>query len=146
MPGRININTAPVHVIAAAIPPTLADPNAADPTKVVGFSALQLAQAIVDNRPYQKLSDLLTKVTEFGQYDTGGAWEDENVGMQSIEDDIEGTPRPLDGDNNGSALFDIGAYEFVIDCPPGPVVYVDADAVGLEDGSSWADAFTQVVE
>ena len=89
LPGRININTAPMHVIAAAIPPTLADPNAADPTKTVTFSALQLAQAIVDGRPYQKLSDLLTNVSEFGQYDTGGAWEGENVGAQSIEDDIE---------------------------------------------------------
>jgi hypothetical protein len=95
LPGRININTAPVHVIAAAIPPALADPNAADPTKAVTFSALQLADAIVKNRPYEKLSDLLNKtalIPIFKQYDDSGTtsvWKDENVGMQSIEDDIE---------------------------------------------------------
>lgn len=88
LPGRININTAPVHVIAAAIPPVLADPNAADSTKVVAFSALDLAEQIVANRPYKKLSDLL-KISRFKEYTTGGAWADENVGAQSIENDIE---------------------------------------------------------
>ena len=95
LPGRININTAPVHVIAAAIPPTLADPNAADPAETVTFSALQLADAIVNERQnngaYTKLSDLLTRVPEFKQYDDSGTgvWVNENVGAQSIEDDIE---------------------------------------------------------
>lgn len=92
LPGRININTAPVYVIAAAIPPTLADPNAADPAEVVTMSALQLAQRIVEYRessgPFSKISDLLN-IPEFVQYSTGGAWEDENVGMQSIDNDIE---------------------------------------------------------
>jgi hypothetical protein len=53
IPGRININTAPVHVIAAAIPPqlvmTAGDPNA----------TMTLAGDIVANRPYRKLGDLL---------------------------------------------------------------------------------------
>ncbi|MDH4201656.1 MAG: general secretion pathway protein GspK [Phycisphaerae bacterium] len=95
VPGRININTAPVHVIAAAIPPTLADPNAADPDEAVAFSALQLAQEIVNYRespsgPFESLSELLD-VTGFKQYDDSGAgaWMGENVGTQSIEDDIE---------------------------------------------------------
>ena len=92
LPGRININTAPVHVIAAAIPPTLADPNIIDPNGVVAFSALDLAQTIVDyrdtNGPYKKLSDLLN-ISGFKQYTTGGIWADENVGQQSIDDDIE---------------------------------------------------------
>jgi hypothetical protein len=92
LPGRININTAPVHVIAAAIPPVLADPNAADPDETVTFSALDLARQIVNRRnahgPYTKLSDLL-KIDRFKQYDAGGEWADENVGMQSIEHDIE---------------------------------------------------------
>lgn len=88
LPGRININTAPVHVIAAAIPPTLADPNAADPDKTVAFSSLQLAQEIVNHRPYAKLSDLLAKVPRMKQY-SAGPWKDENVGMQSIDNDIE---------------------------------------------------------
>ena len=91
LPGRININTAPVHVIAAAIPPTLADPNAADPAETVGFSALQLAQKIVEGRPYQKISDLLN-ISEFKQYIGSQTWADPdagNVGAQSIADDIE---------------------------------------------------------
>ena len=80
LPGRININTAPVHVIAAAIPPSLVDPNMANPL------SLNLAQQIVANRPYQNLSQLLT-VPGFSMYDnqlTGY-----NVGQQSIQGDIE---------------------------------------------------------
>lgn len=91
LPGRININTAPAHVIAAAIPPTLADPNAADPTETVTFSALDMAEAIVDyrqNGPFSTLGDLLN-VPGFTQYTTGGTWEDTNVGQQSIDNDIE---------------------------------------------------------
>jgi len=88
LPGRININTAPLHVIAAAIPPVLADPNAADPDKTVTFSSLQLAEEIIQHRPYAKLADLLTKVPRMKQY-SDGPWKEENVGMQSISDDIE---------------------------------------------------------
>ncbi|MHC5083945.1 MAG: hypothetical protein ACYTET_08430, partial [Planctomycetota bacterium] len=40
------------------------------------------------NGPYKKLSDLLN-ITEFKQYTTGGAWVAENVGLQSLDDDIE---------------------------------------------------------
>jgi hypothetical protein len=85
LPGRININTAPVHVIAAAIPPTLADPNIPF-TGPSGFSALDLADAIVANRPYEKLSDLLS-VPQMKRF--ANQPDNTNAGEQSIEDDIE---------------------------------------------------------
>ena len=86
LPGRVNINTAPKHVIAAAIPPTLADPNIPF-TGPSGFSALNLADAIVAGRPYHKLSDLLSNVSQMKLFID--QTDNTNAGMQSIEDDIE---------------------------------------------------------
>lgn len=37
---------------------------------------------------------------------------------------------------------DIGAYEFV--CPAGSLLYVKANAVGANNGTSWTDAFTKL--
>ena len=86
LPGRININTAPVHVIAAAIPPTLAA------IKSSGYDALSMAQEIVGNRPYGHLAELLS-LPSFNHLST----DSQNVGFtaasggddQSIIDDIE---------------------------------------------------------
>lgn len=80
LPGRININTAPLYVIAAAIPPTLviADPN--DPQTPLFF-----ARQIVANRPYKQISDLL-KIPAFRKFETHASI---NVGNQSIRNDIE---------------------------------------------------------
>ena len=50
--------------------------------------------------------------------------------------DQDGKPRINDGDNNGTATVDMGAYEY------GPIeIYVDDNAIGANDGSSWEDAF-----
>lgn len=90
LPGRININTAPVHVIAAAIPPTLIDPDVANgPIQPTAFSAQRLAQGIVNyrnmNGPYKKVSDLLN-LPIFEKYVTTSPVD---VGSKSIQDDIE---------------------------------------------------------
>ncbi len=105
LPGRININTAPMHVIAAAIPPKLADDNVGTPIPVT-FSALQMASAVVEyrqsNGPYERLSDLLNIWVDlnsngiqdlnenvFQRYYTNGLSQAVNTGQQSINDDIE---------------------------------------------------------
>lgn len=54
--------------------------------------------------------------------------------------DLEGNPRFY---NNGTV--DMGAYEYQGDfapcCPDGEVIFVDANASGMGDGTSWDDAF-----
>jgi parallel beta-helix repeat protein/predicted outer membrane repeat protein len=59
---------------------------------------------------------------------------DPNYVPEPNETDLDGNPRVLDGDNDGNSVVDIGAYEHRI-------IYVDADANGANNGTSWEDAF-----
>jgi hypothetical protein len=75
LPGRININTATREVIRAAIPPSLT------------WNANDLATEIVSNRPFEKISDLLTYPNSgFAEWGNNGA---EDVGDSNVKDDFE---------------------------------------------------------
>ena len=80
LPGRININTAPLHVIAAAIPPQLVMATTTDTNH-----ALALAQQIINNRPYERVSDMLN-IAAFRKFQTDASV---NVGDQAMLGDFE---------------------------------------------------------
>ncbi|CAA7069612.1 right-handed parallel beta-helix repeat-containing protein [Lentimonas sp. CC11] len=52
--------------------------------------------------------------------------------------DITGSSRVVDGDQDGTATIDLGAYE------QADLIYVDASASGLGNGTTWDDAFTSL--
>jgi hypothetical protein len=52
--------------------------------------------------------------------------------------DLEGKPRIIDGIPDGNLVVDMGAYETLTEPR---THYVDADADGANDGTSWEDAF-----
>ena len=66
-----------------------------------------------------------------------------------LSTDCDGNPRLHDDPGKtdtgipvGSVVVDMGAYEFQGVTPPPGVIFVDSAAPGLNDGSSWDDAFT----
>ncbi len=89
LPGRININTAPQYVIAAAIPPNLVM-TSSDPAWWI--NPVTLAEQIVHGRPYTKLSDLVDAAMKpslayaMQKYFGSGST---NVGDIGIENDYE---------------------------------------------------------
>lgn len=60
---------------------------------------------------------------------------------EPIPHDLGATPRI------GLLRVDLGAFEVPSPvCPPGPILYVDADANGAGTGLSWADAFASLAQ
>ena len=60
-------------------------------------------------------------------------------GAVTAATDLGGNPRIADGDGNGTATVDMGAYE----APP-PIIYVDDTASGSRTGADWPNAFTDL--
>ncbi len=58
----------------------------------------------------------------------------------SLTADRDGRARPQDGNADGSAAFDMGAYEY----PANAILYVKYNATGLNNGTSWTNAFTDL--
>jgi hypothetical protein len=63
---------------------------------------------------------------------------DANSQMTCALTDQRGLVRPLDGDANGETGCDMGAYEVHA------IIFVDRDATGSGDGTTWADAFVDL--
>jgi predicted outer membrane repeat protein len=62
----------------------------------------------------------------------------------SLTTDLDGSPRKVDGDLDGSVIVDMGAYEYNR-CPSGSILYVDQDAASPLFGESWNTAFQNPV-
>ena len=59
----------------------------------------------------------------------------------SLTTDLDGLPRRVDGDWDGTTTVDMGAYEFQPPCPSGSRLYVDKTASTPYQGDSWSHAF-----
>lgn len=73
---------------------------------------------------------------------------DAGADASPLNEDIEGTPRPLDGDGDAVAAYDLGAYEYGGAPPPPPaVIYVDQNTPATTpDGATWETAFPRIGE
>jgi hypothetical protein len=91
LPGRINVNTAPKPVLAAAIPGILTHSsgtiNLADPDPATAQIVEDYADLMIRNRPYAHLGQLLEKIPAFRVYAEQEGLD--VVGDLSIRGDLE---------------------------------------------------------
>ncbi|MGB5981186.1 MAG: choice-of-anchor Q domain-containing protein [Nonlabens sp.] len=71
-----------------------------------------------------------------------------NNAFVSESKDLAGNLRIIDGDDNGTTIVDMGAYEHreitFCDYIPTNILYVDQSAIGSNDGSNWGNAYTKL--
>ena len=64
---------------------------------------------------------------------------DAGINVPGAAQDLDGTPRPLDGDANGTAIMDMGCYEYLN-------AIADSSSDGIPDGWAWSHGLNPVLD